>query len=86
MYVCMYIYTYICHACILLLTAHDMHVSSSSQVESLAKRLKLKLYRTCVSENLNVDKVSRVLCMYTYMCVVCFVCVCERERERESSD
>ena len=31
------------------------------QVESLAKRLKLKLYRTCVSENLNVDKVRQAV-------------------------
>ncbi len=30
-------------------------------MESLAKRLKLKLYRTCVSENLNVDKVRRAV-------------------------
>ena len=39
----------------------DMGVGDAEvawQVESLAKRLKLKLYRTCVSENLNVDKVS----------------------------
>lgn len=36
-------------------------VSSSAEVEELAKRLRLKLYRTCVSENLNVDKVFEYL-------------------------
>jgi len=39
----------------------DKAVSSNEEVESLAKRLKLKLYRTCVSENLNVDKVFEYL-------------------------
>lgn len=36
-------------------------VSSNDEVEALAKKLKLKLYRTCVSENLNVDKVFEYL-------------------------
>ncbi len=34
----------------------DKAVATSEEVEALAKRLKVKLYRTCVSENLNVDK------------------------------
>jgi ribosome biogenesis GTPase A len=37
----------------------DKAVSSNVEVEELAKKLKLKLYRTCVSENLNVDKVPQ---------------------------
>ena len=36
-------------------------VVTSEEVESLAKKLKVKLYRTCVSENLNVDKVFEYL-------------------------
>lgn len=39
----------------------DKAVSSNDEVEALAKKLKLKLYRTCVSENLNVDKVFEYL-------------------------
>ena len=39
----------------------DKAVSSNAEVEAVAKRLKLKLYRTCVSENLNVDKVFEYL-------------------------
>ncbi|KAJ1473800.1 small rab-related GTPase [Baffinella frigidus] len=39
----------------------DKAVASSEEVEELAKRLNLKLYRTCVSENLNVNKVNTIL-------------------------
>eukprot|EP00277_Geminigera_cryophila_P013091 CAMPEP_0179451696 /NCGR_PEP_ID=MMETSP0799-20121207/35773_1 /TAXON_ID=46947 /ORGANISM="Geminigera cryophila, Strain CCMP2564" /LENGTH=281 /DNA_ID=CAMNT_0021247259 /DNA_START=1 /DNA_END=846 /DNA_ORIENTATION=- len=39
----------------------DKAVSSNDEVEALAKKLKLKLYRTCVSEDLNVDKVFEYL-------------------------
>eukprot|EP00288_Rhodomonas_lens_P001949 CAMPEP_0177719288 /NCGR_PEP_ID=MMETSP0484_2-20121128/16025_1 /TAXON_ID=354590 /ORGANISM="Rhodomonas lens, Strain RHODO" /LENGTH=242 /DNA_ID=CAMNT_0019231499 /DNA_START=76 /DNA_END=801 /DNA_ORIENTATION=- len=35
----------------------DKAVASAQEVEALAKRLKMQLFRTCVAENLNVDKV-----------------------------
>lgn len=34
----------------------DKAVVTSEEVEALAKKHKIKLYRTCVSENLNVDR------------------------------
>lgn len=39
----------------------DKAVVTSEEVETLAMKHKLKLYRTCVSENLNVDNVFKFL-------------------------
>eukprot|EP00292_Cryptomonas_paramecium_P022977 CAMPEP_0113673774 /NCGR_PEP_ID=MMETSP0038_2-20120614/7040_1 /TAXON_ID=2898 /ORGANISM="Cryptomonas paramecium" /LENGTH=193 /DNA_ID=CAMNT_0000590261 /DNA_START=56 /DNA_END=634 /DNA_ORIENTATION=- /assembly_acc=CAM_ASM_000170 len=39
----------------------DQASMKNEEVEALAKKLKLKLYRTCVAENLNVDKVFEYL-------------------------
>ena len=36
----------------------DQAVASPEEVEGLARKLGLKLYRTCVKENLNVTEVS----------------------------
>jgi hypothetical protein len=52
----------------------DQAVVSAEEVEGLARKLGMRLYRTCVKENINVTEVRGVLDPPWVVCPACSEC------------